>query len=157
MSTTTPQTTIHSASGETPIPDHIADLAILIHQTENHDDPIVRTIRKLVVQAALALQAVTQPKKPLPTSAPDETPTDSHDETTAPPRRPTSSKPSAPPSGAEPSRPHVHKGEMSARKDDAGDIREWAAAHDIDCSRVGPIPRRVRMLYEAAQKRGEIR
>lgn len=141
---------------------HAAELAKLLDATETHDDPLVRAIRKIVVQAGLALQAAAGGWRleSLPTSAPDETPTDSHDDTPAPPDVDVAAKSSATPSGAEPpgfekfEKP-IHGSRPGERAvDDPGAIREWAANHDIDCNRVGPIPRRVRMLYDAAHQDG---
>lgn len=54
---------------EIPLPDWAADLVVLLVDTERHEDPTVRTIRKIVTQAGLALLQASKTSGPAATTA----------------------------------------------------------------------------------------
>ena len=120
-------------------PEYVFDIAVLLTKTENHGSPLVRSIRKIAVQAAIALDEAYK------TSGSDE-------ETTRPPSL--SSNLSSVPTPSEPEPKQTRHNPVSARLEELGisraELREWARKNDVDVSDRGALPMWLVDQYAAA-------
>lgn len=112
------------------LPEYAIELGQLLADTEGHPDPLVRAIRKIVTQSAIALQQASAPH----TSGSDATataqPSQATDESTSTPG------PEDPKTGRAPSSSVLL---MQKHGITAAEVREWAARSDIEVAARGSI------------------
>lgn len=115
------------------ISEELMEFTYLLQRTEGHRDGFVRALRKLTVQAGIALKhaelAADEHNPPL-ASAPVESSTSLSNDST----------------GSEP------PGFQTYLRAKAAVIRDWARENGVDCPPKGPVPDRVRLAYVEANR-----
>lgn len=167
---------LNTAPEEAPVmlPDYIVELAELLAATENHKDPLVRATRKIVVQAAIALDQAqaaapvacrecgcTDLEACFPTcswvepnlcsSCAEAPKTSGSDATaTAQPSQATPASTSTPEPEASTTGHLTTKQRLMMLGVDQMTVREWAADNGVEYNRQGTIRTDVLDAYEAA-------
>jgi hypothetical protein len=131
-------------NGETyiPVPAYVAEMAGALAATEDHPDPLVRSIRKMAVQSILVLHQLSwgQEEEAEPEPDPDAAGWSFADE---------------PPAEEKPKRKTSATVELMAQHGiTAAEVREWAAEHGASVSGRGALAIDLVQAYLAAKEVG---